>query len=500
MFARISWLRVVLVAFAVSVGNVASWAAEPAPADGSQPAQSQIVLVAQPPNGQLPGEEIPADELDEEEAPQDLSNGMQLPEPVIRGSAALPGTWQAPSNDGTLSDVVRGAWVSLTADGLLQGAIATTTTGQGEMIPAEGLTLHFVSSGRIAGTAVTAADGTFEVPGLAPGVYSMIAIGQPGFIAYSVMVLPHAQAQAMKRGQRGVARQVAFQPAVETQIRIEALAVGPTFSTLRNLITQFYPEMELSEVDEADVVRAIESELGQGAADEGTPPWYRGLRDLLEEVPPSTPATAVRRHPVQLTEDGRMVGRLIGIQRVTGRPKMVRRANIFIIRDDRVVARSAVNELGIFEIRGLDPGLYSIVAAGPDGFGAMGFELIAAPELQASNDDSDTQFVAAAVLAGETSNLVMPLIDNPQDLAAGIGAGAGDGGGAGGQGGGVGGVVGGGTGGGGGGGGGGGAGGGAFGGGAAIAGLAAAAAAAGNDGGGVTIVTSPQQPDGVVIP
>src|SRR5690606_4964666 len=132
-----------------------------------------------------------------------------------------------------------------------------------------------------------------------------------------------------------------------------------------------YPEMQMSEVDEAEFVRMIEIEhAGQPA-----PAHLRGLRELRAERVPNVPSTSIARHPIQLTADGRMIGRLVGIQKITGRPKMIRNANVFIIQDDRVVARSSVNELGVFEVRGLEPGLYSIVAAGQDGFGALGFEL-----------------------------------------------------------------------------------------------------------------------------
>ena len=102
------------------------------------------------------------------------------------------------------------------------------------------------------------------------------------------------------------------------------------------------------------------------------------------------PATTLQEHQVLLTRDHRMFGRLVGIDRETGRARMIQNVRVYVIANDRVLTHVPVNQQGFFTLS-IAPGVYSLVAAGPDGFGASGFEAVTSLD-QVSHDPADRVF------------------------------------------------------------------------------------------------------------
>jgi len=80
----------------------------------------------------------------------------------------------------------------------------------------------------------------------------------------------------------------------------------------------------------------------------------------------------VRLHP-----DGRLIGRMRRLHPETGRPVPVSPLSVFLIRDGVSTAETTADENGEFELNGLEPGAYSVVAMGPDGFTA--FDILVLP-------------------------------------------------------------------------------------------------------------------------
>ena len=168
---------------------------------------------------------------------------------------------------------------------------------------------------------------------------------------------------------------------IEASLEIDAAAVPPTFSTLKRIVERYYPDIRLQNVSEATYEPALREDERAAAAGAGTPAGparRRGMEQLRQEQPPSRPATSVRNHQVALQPDGRMLGRLHGIDRLTGRPKLIEEVNVFLLQDDRLLDRVRVDRYGVFEVPNLQPGAYALVAAGRDGFGAVGFQLVPA--------------------------------------------------------------------------------------------------------------------------
>lgn len=80
--------------------------------------------------------------------------------------------------------------VHLQVDGNLKGKLSILDSA-GKPSPAQAK-ITFLQNGQVVATAQADAGGVFQVPGLKPGVYSVIASGPDGFAATTVQVLPFA--------------------------------------------------------------------------------------------------------------------------------------------------------------------------------------------------------------------------------------------------------------------------------------------------------------------
>ena len=86
-----------------------------------------------------------------------------------------------------------------------------------------------------------------------------------------------------------------------------------------------------------------------------------------------------------LSPAGHFNGRLQPIATEDGRPAKLSDMNLFLIQDDVEILRVAAEENGEFRMEDVEPGVYSLVAAGKDGFAALSLELVAADEEGAKN-------------------------------------------------------------------------------------------------------------------
>ena len=170
---------------------------------------------------------------------------------------------------------------------------------------------------------------------------------------------------------------------VESSLTIDAAAVPPTSKTIGRLVRIYYPNFRKSAFGENAYQNAVNRDRANklpGWNDEAGPHGRLDMKTALVSKTKAAKSAAIRTYRIPLRPDGRLIGRLHAIQRDTGRPKMVRSLNVFIIQNDRELAQVSVDRYGVFEVNGLSPGAYSLVAAGQDGFGAVGFQLAKSAE------------------------------------------------------------------------------------------------------------------------
>lgn len=147
--------------------------------------------------------------------------------------------------------------------------------------------------------------------------------------------------------------------------------------------------------------------------------------NAAEAVPAPEAAAGPARVPaVRLQSDGRLVGRVRRLSARPGERVRVQRTRVFVLKNDQIAAQAPVDRGGSFSVNGLNPGSYSLVALGNDGFTAFSFRALAASRDAANRprslaalvshrmaDDGDEEEMEAEV----EEELDVPLTD-PRDL------------------------------------------------------------------------------------
>ncbi len=213
----------------------------------------------------------------------------------------------------------------------------------------EPVTVHLLRGGFLVGKATSDSNGNFEFETASPGPYTIVGHAREAVFAYSF--------NAVERNGQGISM----------PIEIETLPVAGRDNNklITRLVKQYSPSVEFDVYGEYDV--------GQAADD---PPQYYGWSGLKNFDENAIPATSIRNHRVGILSDGRFVGRIHQIHNRNGRPVEVRNTDIKIMQNGELVAETQVDVLGVFEVTGLAPGSYGLVAIGSDGFAALGLELI----------------------------------------------------------------------------------------------------------------------------
>ncbi|NQT12194.1 MAG: hypothetical protein HQ582_05575, partial [Planctomycetes bacterium] len=212
---------------------------------------------------------------------------------------------------------------------------------------ARDVTVYLVQSGAIIAKAGLDSDGVFRMK-VRPGVYSVVAVGSGGFAAFSMHVPAPAFSQA-----------VATQRAQASSKVIDLVAVPRAhFGVLERLLA------EQARVRPGLALSTSEPPKAMGQFD----------RSRLASTAIHEP---MHSHTVRLSADGRLIGRMRRLHLQTGHPLSVSPLSVFFIRDGVSTSGTTADENGAFEMSGLEPGDYSVVAIGPDGFAA--FDILVAP-------------------------------------------------------------------------------------------------------------------------
>ncbi len=309
-------------------------------------------------------------------------------------AGAIPADELEPVQAGDIEKQLRSYRVRLRADGRLPGRVNVIDPETGLVSPARDMTIAFLQNGEVVTEVHPGIDGIFEAEGVLPGVYSLVGHGDEGYIAYGLEVLPPAFG-VDNRDADGIFP-VAFQE-VQDELQIDSLAVPPTDGPLvLNLAKEHLPE---------DIVAAANEIASDTESAPQAPPLPPGAIDRAElDEPPgdpgegAVPAANLRQRSIQLAPDGSLSGRVRSLNPQTGQPVRIRRLNVFLVRDNEIVAQAPVTPLGVFTFPDLDEGLYSFVAAGTEGFSA--FTIRTVSESVAGPGTPDELIVPVAFVQG----------------------------------------------------------------------------------------------------
>lgn len=84
------------------------------------------------------------------------------------------------------------------------------------------------------------------------------------------------------------------------------------------------------------------------------------------------------KHEMSQTTDGNLPGNLRVFDNAGN--LVPARVTLFFVQNGQVVSQARANEQGDFQASGLQPGIYSLVAAGQSGFAAMGVRVLPPPD------------------------------------------------------------------------------------------------------------------------
>lgn len=292
--------------------------------------------------------------------------------------------------DEGLEKSLRSYRVRLSADGTLLGRINVVDPETGEPAQAQEMTIAFVQHGQVVAEVHPGIDGAFQAEGVPPGVYSLIGHGPEGYIAYGLEVLP----SELTVDNRNAIKMslVAFQE-IQQSIQIDSLAIppddGPTVLKLArehlppditsgggeavsSIDQQFTVAQEIQQVNQL----AEENPFAEQPADGLDAPGLAPDEQQLVPEGGNAPSASLQQHKIRLSHDGTLTGRMRSLNPRTGELSRFRRLNVFLVRDNRVVAQVPVSPLGIFTIPQVGIGRYSFAAAGTEGFAAFSIHTV----------------------------------------------------------------------------------------------------------------------------
>ncbi|MDA8563741.1 carboxypeptidase-like regulatory domain-containing protein [Mariniblastus sp.] len=291
-----------------------------------------------------------------------------------------------------LRRTVRSHWVRPNADGSIEGRISSLELNSS--IPIQQLDVSLVKDGIKLHTKTTDSEGRFLFNDVTPDIYTLIASGKSGFMAYGIEVVarPDNGVLDLDFGKREIAETAFYAslglPAgavVQNDLQIDAAAIPPNFDTMQQLTQTFLQDAGVFAVDEKAIGNAEEVSGGFQYA---------------------------------LSDDGSFEGKLQPIGTKDGEAQSLSDMNIFLIQDDKEIGRVPVEENGNFELKDVEPGIYAIVAAGKDGFAALSLQLVANTDGEVNANPLQRGFfnVAARIKQEDLPAIGIAIVTNPADI------------------------------------------------------------------------------------
>ncbi|MEC7355710.1 MAG: hypothetical protein VYE53_11285 [Planctomycetota bacterium] len=269
-----------------------------------------------------------------------------------------------------------------------RGRVSRFTTDGESRDGLDELKIYLVRNSLVVTETTSDADGVFTLGDLQPGTYALCAISERGFLAFGIRVRTDGVVQ--RPGPSGQWVSLPSATLQETTYDIDAAAVPPTFNSLNRITSRYLPSFS----DPADS-EAVDSES------------LRGLdqRSVAQDI------------SVRLQPDGSLVGRMAPLARRRDKPSRLREMNAFLIEDDEIYARVTVNADGSFKFRSVDPGNYSFIAAGEEGFAAIGFRALL-PGDEDSTVNRSREALGQVSLASTRRHLIAGSLSVPLSAAS----------------------------------------------------------------------------------
>lgn len=243
-----------------------------------------------------------------------------------------------------LGTTLRRNWVMLDSEGKLRGQIL------GSELEHSKSEVYFLREGRMIEKLSVNPKGEFLAYGLEAGVYSLMVANEGRYAVNCLLVLDN--------NQMGGPPSSFDVPMSDNSPRsvFEHVVSGASKVTFRNFGAFAFEET---------------------AED---PARLYGLKGIGEHRPESLDSTTLGNNRVERTADGHLIGRLRAVDHLTGRPVDLKVTEVQLIANDETVAATQTNRYGIFSFTGVEPGFYTLFAAGKDGLAVTSFELVDAPE------------------------------------------------------------------------------------------------------------------------
>lgn len=287
---------------------------------------------------------------------------------------------------------IRSHWVRLGPSGELKGKLKLLKA-DGSAEGLNSLKVAIYRRGEKIKEVQTNPDGSFLVEQMTSGVYALIARGPGGFAAYGLHVLEADEDGNLSFRTKNSHIHFAQDVAIRETLEISTAAVPPTFNQLKTILRRDFPQIQSHFVPreayqellrDPNVAIAPKPEL----ADEerkADPCAVNGeYRRLAELIPNGTKdskteaATSLEVHDVKLEADGLLRGRLYGIDPDWGGSVEIEAGSttVTLIQNDTRIDSTPVKAEGEFDFYGLEPGVYSLIAIGKGGFGAISFRAV----------------------------------------------------------------------------------------------------------------------------
>lgn len=237
----------------------------------------------------------------------------------------------------------------LSDDKFLAGRLSLFDPATGRLIPGENVVVHFLRHGQIMSETKLGIGGVFQAAGLLPGVYSVIAVGDGGFAAFSVEVLP------VVNPNQGAATAVRDVVGLQIDAALVPIQVVPL---VLNVVQQGVPPFA------AQLPAAAIPPVGPLV------PFGRNVVPLVEPVAPlavAGPRAPIKTPLIVRSPDGRVTGRALRLHPVSGLPMPVSGAKVLLIRNGMVAREATTDAAGLFALRDDGTSPFSVLIASVEG-------------------------------------------------------------------------------------------------------------------------------------
>lgn len=290
--------------------------------------------------------------------------------------------------------------VHLSQEGLVRGRLYRLDGDRGSLVSAQGAHVRFVQNGKVVAVSEPNIHGVFQAAGLSPGGYSVLIDGADGMAVFSLRVLPYIANVARETISIEVLLTAPRDTAIVRAIAVRELPGAITAPSASPLTPAVVPPVPF---DRPLVKAAFAKRAGVQLIDDGI------------TTPVSTPI-------LRISETGDVRGRAVRRDPATNRLVPVSGVTLFVINNGNLVSESSLHKDGSFRLRGIRPGIQTLVSAGPEGFALLTAKAVdRIPSTTNATPQSPNQLVLGipgtglrtrqvAYLQPQPSNLQLPVV------------------------------------------------------------------------------------------